>query len=103
MPRAKTYEVEATETATVTRDDAEDFITADRSKDAKDRAAKEKDSKREKQTEERQFFEQVQRDVGKIIRKEECSEFLKQNEVNSRPHCLSDYGEDGFVGPSMKD
>jgi len=80
VPRAKTYEVEATETATVTRDDAEDFITADRSKDAKDRAAKEKDSKREKQTEERQFFEQVQRDVGKIIRKEECSEFLKQNE-----------------------
>lgn len=80
VPRAKTYEVEATETATVTRDDVEDFVTADRSKDAKDRAAKEKDSKREKQTEERQFFEQVQRDVGKIIRKEECSEFLKQNE-----------------------
>ena len=84
MPRAKTYEVEATfQSATETRgDDAQDFISADhRSKDAKDRAAKEKDSKREKETEERQFFEQVQRDVGKIIRKEECSEFLKQNEV----------------------
>jgi len=83
VPRAKTYEVEATfQSATETRgDDAQDFISADhRSKDAKDRAAKEKDSKREKETEERQFFEQVQRDVGKIIRKEECSEFLKQNE-----------------------
>ena len=89
VPRAKTYEVEEISNSSPTDSvgggiipDGGDFISADRnSKDSRNSKEREA-SKRDKEAEEqRQFIDQVQRDVGKIIRKEECTEFLKQNEV----------------------
>jgi len=84
VPRAKMYEVEDSSTTVLTDAvaDDDDFVLADRiSKDSKNSKEKDLISKRDKKAEEqRQFIDQVQRDVGKIIRKEECTEFMKQNE-----------------------
>ena len=85
MPRPKTYEVDPDSTPLGGGaggggggGDSSGFRVADRTKEG----SKEKEtSKRE--AEERAFLSQVQRDVGKIIRKEECTEFMKQNEVHT--------------------
>jgi len=51
------------------------------SRNSKEKEVSSSSRKRDKKAEEqRQFIDQVQRDVGKIIRKEECTEFMKQNE-----------------------
>jgi len=73
----KTYEVDAEDTAIITNETDDDFLLATRSKGA---AAKERDLRQEKEAEERAFLRQIQQDVNKIIRKEECTEFIKQNE-----------------------
>jgi len=79
VPKAKTYVVESTEDNCKVEgaSNDQDFVSAQKSKD---KGEKEKRQKHEKEKE-KFFFEQVQRDVGKIIRKEECTEFLKNNEV----------------------
>ena len=62
----------------LTSADAEDdFHLAGRAKDG----SKERELRREKEAEERELLRQIQQDVNKIIRKEECTEFIKQNEV----------------------
>ena len=83
VPRAKTYQVEdisSSSTAEPAESAGGDFIPAD--KIAKEMKAKEEE-------EQRQFLTQIQRDVGKIIRKEECTEFMKQNEVRNSVSLLS--------------
>lgn len=82
VPRAKMYEVEDSSTTVLTdAADEDDFIPADRnSKDSRNSKEKEFSKRDKKAAEQRQFIDQVQRDVGKIIRKEECTEFMKQNE-----------------------
>jgi len=89
VPRPKTYEVDSHLTPLgggggEGGGDSSGFRVADRTKEG----SKEKEtSKRE--AEERAFLSQVQRDVGKIIRKEECTEFMKQNEqlISEIPRC----------------
>jgi len=74
--RPKTYEVDADDSMLTSADAEDDFHLAGRAKDG----SKERELRREKEAEERELLRQIQQDVNKIIRKEECTEFIKQNE-----------------------